>query len=84
MTKTLSLLTPDSKKLVLADFLWNFGRTLPHAILTVYLLQSGLSLSRIATLQSIFMVVSMLMEAPSGVISDIFSRKIVYQASKKL
>ncbi len=81
MTKTLSLLTPDSKKLVLAEFLWNFGRTLPHAILTVYLLQSGLSISRIATLQSIFMVVSMLMEAPSGVISDIFSRKAVYQAS---
>ncbi len=81
MTKTLSLLTPDSKKLVLADFLWNFGRTLPHAILTVYLLQSGLSLSKIATLQSIFMIVSMLMEAPSGVISDVFSRKIVYQAS---
>lgn len=81
MHKNQSLLTPDSKKLILADFFWNFGRTLPHAILTIYLLEKGLTLTKISMLQSIFMITSIIFEFPSGIISDIFSRKIVYQIS---
>ena len=77
MHKNQSLLTPDSKKLILADFFWNFGRTLPHAILTIYFLEKGLTLTKITMLQSIFMITSIILEFPSGIISDIFSRKTV-------
>lgn len=69
------------KKVCLADFFWNLGRTLPHAILTVFLLYQGSSLTQIALLQSIYMVVVMFTEFPSGVWADRFSRKKIYLLS---
>lgn len=74
-------LTKNAKKCLVADFFWNLGRTLPHAILTIYLLSTGISLNYIAILQIIFMIVVMLAEFPSGVIADIFSRKTIYVLS---
>ena len=54
-------------------FLYNFARVLPHAILTVILLNKGLTVSQIAIVQSF--------EFPSGFLTDIWSEKIMYQLS---
>lgn len=78
----------DKKRLVrnrniylISEFLWNFGRTFPHAVLTILLLKLGLSLSQIAILQIVYMIVVVFGEFPSGVISDYFSRKKMYIGS---
>lgn len=81
MIKDWKSLTQNAKLVCIADFLWNLGRTLPHAILTVFLMRQGCSLTQIALLQSIFMVVAMLTEFPSGVWADTVSRKNVYLLS---
>lgn len=57
------------------------ARTLPHAVLTIILINKGLSLKNIAIVQICYMVAIIIFEFPSGVISDIFDRKIVYLAS---
>lgn len=59
-------------------FLFNFGRTIPHAILTIFLLSRGLSLDKIALLQISYMIAVILIEFPSGLICDLFNRKIPY------
>lgn len=61
-----------------AEFLWNVARTFPHAILTIFLMSLGVTLGKIALLQIFYMVASILMEFPSGVLSDHWSRKKVY------
>ena len=81
MIKEWKRLSNNAKKVCIADFFWNLGRTLPHAILTIFLLYNGCSLTQIAFLQSIFMVVAMLTEFPSGVLADVVSRKKVYLLS---
>lgn len=81
MIRDWRLLTSNAKKVCIADFFWNLGRTLPHAILTIFLIYQGCTLTKIAVLQSIFMIVATLTEFPSGVLSDIFSRKNVYLLS---
>lgn len=81
MIKNKESLTLNAYKYLVADFLWNLGRTLPHAILTIYLLENGVTLSQIAVIQSIFMIVALISEFPSGVIADRFSRKNIYLAS---
>ena len=81
MIKDLEYMTKNARLVCAADFFWNVGRTLPHAILTVYLISLGCSLVEIALLQTVFMITAMLAEFPSGVISDIISRKAVYITS---
>ncbi|WP_215535687.1 MFS transporter [Borreliella bavariensis] len=62
-------------------FLSELARTLPHAVLTIILINKGLSLKNIAIVQICYMAAIIIFEFPSGVISDIFNRKIVYLAS---
>ncbi|SCW42881.1 MULTISPECIES: MFS transporter [Borreliella] len=62
-------------------FSLELARTLPHAVLTIILINKGLSLKNIAIVQICYMVAIIIFEFPSGVISDIFDRKIVYLAS---
>lgn len=81
MVRDLKYLTKNARFVLLADFFWNLGRTFPHAILTVFLLTQGRTLVEIAFLQSIFMIIAMISEFPSGVAADLFSRKIVYLSS---
>ena len=73
-----STLTKRAKSYLLADFFWNTGRTLPHAILTVFLLSMGLTLQQLALLQIIYMVTVMACEFPSGLLCDRYSRKVIY------
>ncbi|MBB6043460.1 MFS transporter (plasmid) [Borreliella yangtzensis] len=62
-------------------FLSELARTLPHAVLTIILINKGLSLKDIAIVQICYMTAIIIFEFPSGIISDIFDRKIVYLVS---
>ncbi|ACH93959.1 MFS transporter [Borrelia duttonii] len=62
-------------------FLSEFARTLPHAVLTIILINKGLKLRDIAIVQMFYMLAIIFFELPSGIISDIFDRKIVYLSS---
>lgn len=62
-------------------FLYNFARVLPHAILTVILLNKGMSVSQIAIIQSFYMLAAIIFEFPSGFLTDVWSEKIMYQLS---
>ena len=81
MTKNIKYLTRNAKLVCAADFFWNLGRTFPHAILTIFLLEQGFDLVQIATLQSVFMIVAMVTEFPSGIWADLFGRKQIYMAA---
>ncbi|MGP1458580.1 MAG: MFS transporter [Treponema sp.] len=59
----------------------NVARTIPHAVLTVLLLSKGLSVPEIGRIQAVYNIAMVLSEFPSGVISDILSRKKVYALS---
>ncbi|NDR60599.1 MFS transporter [Fructilactobacillus sanfranciscensis] len=59
-------------------FLYNFARVLPHAVLTVILLDKGMSIGNIAFIQSFFMIAVLLFEFPSGILTDIWSEKNIY------
>lgn len=59
-------------------FLYNFARVLPHAVLTVILLNKGMSVGEIAIIQSFFMLAGILFEFPSGLLTDLWSEKCVY------
>ena len=48
MTKNIKYLTRNAKLVCAADFFWNLGRTFPHAILTIFLLEQGFDLVQIA------------------------------------
>ncbi|AYE36684.1 MFS transporter [Borrelia turcica IST7] len=62
-------------------FLSELARTLPHAVLTIILINKGLALKDIAIVQIFYMLAIIIFEFPSGIISDIFDRKIVYLIS---
>lgn len=62
-------------------FLYNFARVLPHALLTVILLNKGMSVSQIAIIQSFYMLAAIMFEFPSGFLTDVWSEKIMYQLS---
>ncbi len=65
-------------KIQLIYFWFNLGRVLPHAIITIYMLTKGLNISEIAIVQASYMFGSIIMEFPSGILSDYWSRKYVY------
>lgn len=81
MSKQADYLTRNARRFLMAEFSWNFARTLPHAVLTIYLLNSGISLAKIAILQSVFMIAAMVTEFPSGILADRYSRKSLYLIS---
>ncbi|MDG6192367.1 MFS transporter [Lactococcus garvieae] len=62
----------------LSYFLYNLARVLPHAVLTVILLNKGMTVGNIAFIQGFFMLAVLLFEFPSGIITDIWSEKKIY------
>lgn len=62
--------------------LMTLSYALPHAILTVLLLSKGISISQILLIQACYSVGIILSEFPSGLISDIWSRKSIYIIAK--
>lgn len=62
-------------------FLLELARTLPHAVLTIILINKNVSLGQIALIQVFYMLAIIVLEFPSGIISDIFGRKRTYLLS---
>ncbi|OON93411.1 MAG: hypothetical protein ATN31_06275 [Candidatus Epulonipiscioides saccharophilum] len=54
------------------------AKTMPHAILTILFLSKGVSISEIAFIQALYSVAMVICEFPSGMMSDLYSRKKVY------
>lgn len=81
MTINSRLLPTNSYIYLIADIFWNMGRTIPHAILTILLLQKGYSLQNIGIIQIIYMIVIIFAEFPSGILADRISRKYLYIGS---
>jgi len=52
--------------------------SLPHAVLTVLLLSKGITLSQIMMIQAGYSFAVFISEYPSGLIADIYSKKIVF------
>ena len=65
-------------KYLVSEFFMNMGRTLPHAILTIFLLSQKITLTQLAIVQSIYMFICMTTEFPSGILADFYSRKKIY------
>ncbi len=61
--------------------LYECGRVLPHAVLTLILLNKGIQLHNIAFIQMFYMAAVILFEFPSGVWSDMYNRKYMYIGS---
>ena len=74
-------LTSNARVLLVSTFMWNVGRTLPHAILVIFLLSRGISLLDIALIQTLHQVTKVVVELPSGIISDMIPRKRLYVLS---
>lgn len=68
-------------KYLVSEFFMNMGRTLPHAILTIFLLSQKITLTQLAIVQSIYMFICMTTEFPSGILADFYSRKKIYIVS---
>ncbi|MCU6430014.1 MFS transporter [Lacticaseibacillus paracasei] len=62
-------------------FMTTIAKSLPHAILTILLYSKGLTISNILIMQSVFNFVILISELPSGILSDIYSKKSVYLTS---
>ena len=71
-------LTSNARVLLVSTFMWNVGRTLPHAILVIFLLSRGISLFDIALIKTVHQVTKVVVELPSGIISDMIPRKRLY------
>lgn len=66
------------KSFYISMFMTTIAKSLPHAILTILLYNKGLSISNILIVQSVFNFAILILEIPSGILSDIYSRKTVY------
>ncbi|MDK1728438.1 MFS transporter [Dellaglioa algida] len=75
------LINKNNKSYFSSFFLYNTARVLPHAVLTVILLDKGMTIGEIAIIQSFFMVAGLLFELPSGLLTDSWSEKRMYQLS---
>lgn len=62
-------------------FVYNFARVLPHAILTVILLNKGMTVAQIAIIQSFFMLAAIIFDLPSGFLTDLLSEKLTYEVA---
>lgn len=65
----------------LVNFLYNFARVLPHSILTILLMEKGITLAEISLIQSFYMLTALVSEFPSGVLTEIIGEKKMYQLS---
>lgn len=74
----MNLINKNTKVYYISTFLLFLASTMPHSILTVLFLKKGLLMSQIMLMQSFFNLSMIIFEIPSGVMSDLYSRKKVY------
>lgn len=61
--------------------LYEMGRTIPHAFVTMYFINLGINTTQISIAQMFFMIAITFFEIPSGILSDLFSKKKIYYIS---
>ncbi|BCP63093.1 hypothetical protein SUT503_01510 [Streptococcus parasuis] len=61
---------------LIASALITISYSLPHSILTVLLISKGISLSQILVIQSAYSLAMILFEFPSGVVADMYSKRM--------
>lgn len=74
----------SEKNYLIANFMFNLGRTLPHAILTTILLTKQLDVNAISYIAASYMLGVLLFEIPLGVIADLIEEKRLYLISISL
>ncbi|MFK5675910.1 MFS transporter [Ligilactobacillus sp. LYQ60] len=75
-------LVNDNRAIYLGSlFIYNLARVLPHAVLTVILLNKGMTVAKIAIIQSFFMLAAIIFDLPSGFLTDLWSEKLTYEVS---
>jgi len=67
-----------ANKIQLIYFTYNLARTLPHALLSLYLLNKGFSLNDITLIQIWFSIGIIIFELPAGMLADYSYRKYVF------
>ena len=68
----------------LATTLTTLAASLPHAVLTVLLFAKGLSLTQIMLIQATYSLVILVSEYPSGLLADLYSKKVLFLWGKSL
>lgn len=68
----------------LATTLTTLAASLPHAVLTVLLFAKGLSLTQIMLVQATYSLVILVSEYPSGLLADLYSKKVLFLWAKVL
>ena len=71
----------EISKFYLISFIFEVARTIPHAFVTMYLLNSGISIYQISLIQIAYMIAIVICEVPSGVLADHISKKRLYLLS---
>lgn len=66
----------------LATTLTTLAASLPHAVLTVLLFAKGLSLTQIMLVQATYSLVILVSEYPSGLLADLYSKKVLFLWAK--
>lgn len=75
----------NNKKVFYLDIIFDtISRTMPHAILTILFLHKGVTIPQIALIQAVYNLAVIIFEFPSGVLSDLYSRKTVYIISNSV
>lgn len=77
----LNKLKKDTYVVYLSRVLTSIAVSLPHAVLTLILLAKGIEIYQIGLIQGFFNVTMMLVELPSGILTDIFKKKNVFLVS---
>lgn len=81
MSNRLRLVNDNRAIYFISLFIYNLARVLPHAVLTVILLNKGMTVAKIAIIQSFFMLAAIIFDLPSGILTDLWSEKLTYEAS---
>lgn len=66
----------------LSVFLVTIAYSLPHAVLTILLLDKGISVSSIMLIQAFYSLAILISEYPSGILADLYSKKNLFLISK--
>lgn len=78
---SINIINKNIKVYYIIQILMVIAITIPHAILTIILLNKGILINQIAIIQFFYNLAMLIFELPSGVISDKVSRKRTFMIS---
>lgn len=84
ITMNTNIMKKNLKAYLFSYALTTIAMSLPHAVLTIVLFQKGLSLSEIMVVQTVYSIAVLLLEYPSGLLADLYSKKGLFIISRIL